>query len=89
MDKVREKDFLYTIGTIETRRVTSNGRWSIFEDYVIKEIYKENRDTRKARILYDQKKEEALRKMKQESERQELDFSQSPNTPITVEESDQ
>ena len=89
MDKVREKDFLYTIGTIETRRVTSNGRWSIFEDYAIKEIYKENRDTRKARLLYDQKKEEARRKMKQESERKELDFSKSPNTAITVEESDQ
>lgn len=87
MDKVRVKDFLYTIGAIETRRVTSNGRWSVFEDYVIKEIYKENKETGKARILYDKSKEEAMINMKQKNERKELDFGENPILAITLEES--
>lgn len=72
VDKIREKDFLYTIGMIETRRVASNGRWSTYEDYVVKEIYRENRETKKARMFYCEKteKEKILPKI----QKTELDF---------------
>lgn len=72
VDKIREKDFLYTIGMIETRRVASGGRWSTYEDYVIKEMYRENRETRKARMFYCQEteKEKILPKI----QKPELDF---------------
>ena len=57
---------------IETRRVASNGRWSTYEDYVVKEIYRENRETKKACMFYCEKteKEKILPKI----QKTELDF---------------
>lgn len=51
-DKIRAKDFIYTIGKVQTRRTAINGRWSVFEDIVIHEIYRENNETHKLRMLY-------------------------------------
>lgn len=69
-DLIREKDFIYTVGAIHTRRVPLNGRWSIYEDFVIKEIYRENPETHKLRLLYDHirefKKEKATEEKTQE-----------------------
>ena len=51
-DIIRKNDFLYTVGIVETRRKASLGRWVTYEDYVIKEIYRENQETKKLRRIY-------------------------------------
>lgn len=51
-DIIRKNDFLYTVGVLETRRKALGGRWVLYEDYVIKEIYRENPDTKKLRRIY-------------------------------------
>lgn len=55
-DMIKQKDFIYTVGKIQTRRVTMGGTWATYEDIVVKEIYCENSDTHEMCMIYDQKK---------------------------------